>query len=148
MGILILSNWRQQLLRFGSKQSLQWHHNGRDGVSNHQPHDYLFSRLFRRRWKKTSKFRVTGLCAGSSPVTGEFPAQRASNAENASIWWRHHDTMKNRRSSIIILALSLPATPEIIVVTTSGATMQWRQSWNHNNFMVSVLSMRCSNRVS
>ena len=25
-----------------------------------------------------------------SPVTGEFPAQRASNAENVSIWWRHH----------------------------------------------------------
>ena len=28
---------------------------------------------------------------GNSPVTGEFPAQRASNAENVSIWWRHHD---------------------------------------------------------
>ena len=27
---------------------------------------------------------------GISPVTGEFPAQRASNAENVSIWWRHH----------------------------------------------------------
>ena len=25
-----------------------------------------------------------------SPVTGEFPAQRASNAENVSIRWRHH----------------------------------------------------------
>ena len=44
----------------------------------------------RRRSKKTSKLRVTGLCEGNSPVTGEFPAQRASNAENASIWWRHH----------------------------------------------------------
>ena len=44
----------------------------------------------RRRSKKTSKLRVTGLCAGNSPVTGEFPAQRASNAENGSIWWRHH----------------------------------------------------------
>ena len=27
---------------------------------------------------------------GESPVTGEFPAQRASNAENVSIRWRHH----------------------------------------------------------
>ena len=44
----------------------------------------------RRKSKKTSKLRVTGLCAGNSPVTGEFPAQRASNAENVSIWWRHH----------------------------------------------------------
>ena len=29
------------------------------------------------------------LC-GNSPGTGEFPAQMASNAENVSIWWRHH----------------------------------------------------------
>ena len=41
--------------------------------------------------KKTSKLHVTGLCEGNSPVTGEFPTQRASNAENASIWWHHHD---------------------------------------------------------
>ena len=40
--------------------------------------------------RKISKHRVTGLCAGNSPVTGEFPAQRASNAKNASIWWLHH----------------------------------------------------------
>ena len=26
----------------------------------------------RHRWKKTSKLRVTGLCDGNSPVTGEF----------------------------------------------------------------------------
>ena len=41
--------------------------------------------------KKTSKLRVTGLCEGNSPGTGEFPAQMASYAENVSIWWRHHD---------------------------------------------------------
>ena len=38
--------------------------------------------------KKTSKLRVTALCAGNSPVTGEFPAQRACNADYVSIWWR------------------------------------------------------------
>ena len=70
--------------------TIQWRHNGRESVSNHQPHDCLLNRLFRRRSKRTSKLRVTGLCAGNSPVTGEFPAQRASNAENVSIWWRHH----------------------------------------------------------
>ena len=37
--------------------------------------------------KEISKLCVTGLCEGNSPVTGEFPAQRASNAENISIWW-------------------------------------------------------------
>ena len=70
--------------------SLQWRHNGHDSVSNHQPYDCLLNRLFRRKSKKTSKLRVTGLCAGNSPWTGEFPAQMASNAENVSIWWRHH----------------------------------------------------------
>ena len=70
--------------------SLQWRHNGHDSISNHQPHDCLLNRLFRRRSKKTSKLRVTGLCAGNSPGTGEFPAQMASNVENVSIWWRHY----------------------------------------------------------
>ena len=46
----------------------------------------------RRRSKKTSKLRVSGLCAGNSPVAGEFPAQRSSNAENVSISRRHHAT--------------------------------------------------------
>ena len=44
-----------------------------------------------QRSKKTSKFRVTGLWEGNSPVTGEFHAQRASNAKNVSIWWRYHE---------------------------------------------------------
>ena len=72
-------------------RSLQWRHNGRDSVSNHQPHDCLLNRLFKCRSKETSKLRVTGLCAGNSPGTGGFPAQMASNAENVSIWWRRHD---------------------------------------------------------
>ena len=67
--------------------ALQWRHNGLDGVSNHQPHH---CRLFGRRSKKTSKLHITGLCAGNSPGTGEFPAQITSNAEYASTWWRHH----------------------------------------------------------
>ena len=70
--------------------AVQWRHNLRDGVSKHQSHDCLFNCLFRRRSKKTSKLRVTGL-SGNSPVTGEFPAQMASNTENYSIWWRHHE---------------------------------------------------------
>ena len=67
-----------------------WRHNGRDGVSNHQPQDCLLNHSFRRRSRKTSKLWVTGLCEGNSTVTGEFPAQRASNAESVSIWWRQH----------------------------------------------------------
>ena len=81
---LLHCNWGNR------ETALRWRHNGRDTVSNHQPHDCLLNRLFRRRSKKTSKLRVTGLCAGNSPGTGEFPAQMASNAENVSIWRRHH----------------------------------------------------------
>ena len=54
-------------------------------VSNHRRLDCLLNRLFGRGSKKTSKLRVTGLCEGNSPVTGEFPTQKASNAENVSI---------------------------------------------------------------
>ena len=49
--------------------TVQWRHNGRNGVSNHQPHDCLLNRVFRRRSKKTPKFRFNGLCARNSPVT-------------------------------------------------------------------------------
>ena len=73
--------------------SLQWRYGECDGVSNHQLHDCSLKRLVRRRSKKASKLRVTGLCEENSPVTGEFPAQRASNAENVSIWWRYHDKL-------------------------------------------------------
>ena len=74
--------------------TLQWFYDVRDGVSNHQPHQCLLNRLFRRRSKKTSKLRVTGPCTGNSPVTGEFPAQMTGNAENVSISWRHHDIIE------------------------------------------------------
>ena len=70
--------------------SLQWRYNEPDGVSNHQPHDSLLNLLFRCRSNKTSKLHVAGLCAENSLVTGDFIAQRANNAENVSIWWRHY----------------------------------------------------------
>ena len=47
--------------------SLHWRRNDHYGVSNNQPHGCLLNRLFRRRSKKTSKLRVTGLCVGNSP---------------------------------------------------------------------------------
>ena len=97
--VVILLNWIVLALGWFGKRncspyarvtSLLWRHNGPDGISNHQPHDCLLNRLFGHRSKKTSKLCVTGLCAGNSPETGEFPAQMASNAEDVSIWWRHH----------------------------------------------------------
>ena len=78
---------RVQRLR---RHPLQWRHNEHDGVTNHQPHECLLNRLFRRRSKERSKLCVTGLWGENTPATGEFPAQRASNAENVSLCWRHH----------------------------------------------------------
>ena len=59
---------------------------------------YSINRLFRCRSKKTSKLCITGLCVGNSLVTGEFPTQRASNTENVSIWWHHHELIQFDKS--------------------------------------------------
>ena len=72
---------------YGSGYSLEWHHNGAM-ASQISSLTIVYSR---RRSKKISKLRVTGLCAVNSPLTGEFHAQRASNEENVSIWWRHQE---------------------------------------------------------
>ena len=39
-----------------------------------------------------------------SPVTGEFPAQKASNAETVSIWWRHHDFTNRENCNNILVS--------------------------------------------
>ena len=43
--------------------------------------------------KENSKAPRHWLCAWNSPMTSEFPAQKASYTENVSIWWRHHDSL-------------------------------------------------------
>ena len=78
--------------------TLQWRHNNRHGVSNHQPHGCLLNGLFKRRSKKTSQICVTGLCEGNSmlpvnsphkgPVTRKmFPSDDViMNIWNALLW--------------------------------------------------------------
>ena len=56
-------------VKFMIKKSLAWYHNERDGVSNNRRLVCFLNRLFKRRSKKTSKLRVTGLCEGNPPVT-------------------------------------------------------------------------------
>ena len=126
--------------------SLRWRHNERDSVSNYQPHDCLLNRLFRRRSKKTSKLRVTGLCVGNSPGTGEFPAQMASYAENVSIWWRHH---VSRLSSQIEWRHTSATAPKITPVfkLTTNRTLQlritnpWRVDFPHTGPVMKRISM-------
>ena len=70
-------------------------------------HSMVWSRC---RSKKTSKLRDHGLCERNSPVTSEFPAQRASNAENVSIWWRHHGYSSFLRlQSVTVLLVTFTA---------------------------------------
>ena len=56
--------------------ALLWHQNGCGGVSNQQPHDCLLKHLFRRRSKKTSKLRVTGLFWGPVNSPHKWPVTR------------------------------------------------------------------------
>ena len=93
----------------GSLNSLRWRHNGHDGVSNHQPHHCLLNRLFGCRWTKTSKLRVTGLCAGNSPVNSHTNGHLRGKF---FLWWRHHvavrsDILRSLWSSEILRDLSL-----------------------------------------
>ena len=137
-------------------QSLQWRHNGRDGVSDHQPYDCLLNRFFRRRSKKTSKLRVTGLCVGNSPVTGEFPAQRASNAETVSIWWHHHAKLIDRRECLILFTISIECITKPwhfpfyrhFVSVTSAIAFANGQWWGAVIFVIVASLNKLSNKQS
>ena len=67
--------------------------------SNHQPHECLLNRLFIQAQIKFN-IKAPRHWPLRGEITGEFPAQRANNAENDSIWWRHHGACR------IILSLS------------------------------------------
>ena len=45
----------------------------------------VYSIVYSSADQRRHQSRVTGLYAGNSPVTGEFPVQLTSNAENVSI---------------------------------------------------------------
>ena len=97
--------------------------------------DCLLGRLFRRRLKKTSKLRVTGHCAGNSQVTCEFPAQRASNAENVSIWWRHRAKSSPRNGcqanvQIVVVKSLLPAGMTVYIIPLIYGV--WNSHLYHN----------------
>ena len=93
------------------------------------PASWLFIRPFvKAQIKKISELHVIGLC-----VTLGFPAQRASNVENVSICWRHHEsydwpiTLANSRSQCVsfvnILLLSLIYYP---LLPLKDLTMMWQ----------------------
>ena len=78
--------------------------------------DCLLNHLFRRRSKKTAKLRVTGLYEGNWPVTHLWiPAHRASNAENVSIWWRHHaQNLTDDQSTLVLLTWGIEPIDKLV----------------------------------
>ena len=97
-----MSSWCKKIRR-----ALQWRHNKCDGVSNHQPYDRvtIYSGADQRKLQRN---RVTGLSAGNSPMTGEFPAQKARDAETLSIWLHHHGYRLSWTVSCRDLMLRIP----------------------------------------
>ena len=85
----------------GHKSTLQWRHTERHGVSKYRRLEHLLNRL---QIKEKTKLRVNGLYEGNPPVTGGFPSQKASDAENVSIWWRHHGDMFYSNLELVLQA--------------------------------------------
>ena len=139
--IFVLSSQRNFYSQCTLNASLQWRHKGHGVVSNHQSRQYFLNRLFGRRSKKTSKLRVTGLCAGDSPGAGEFPAQMASNAENVSIWWRHHVCPPYYLSAAFILNRDTISIQEIVSVLWWLKPLRW-----HLKLGIIAILMPLSNR--
>ena len=112
--------------------------------------------------EKTAKLRVTGLCEGNSLVTGEFHAQRTSNAENVSIWWHHHGqsrpfcklTTATHRCSIsdyvtvyirfylMLIVISLNGDPVVVISVFNMDAHQWPKNlyWAECYYFVSFAS--------
>ena len=88
---------------------LHWRHNDHGGVSNHQPHGCLLNRLFRRRSKKTSKLRITGLCADNSPGIA-IPGKTVFLIETPP-WWSFHYGECDTKTGSIIPCCCIPKKP-------------------------------------
>ena len=89
--ILLPTGWlKMSAFPLTSLVSLMLCLDGHEGLSNYQPHDCLLNRLLRHSQRKHQSSVSLAFVCGDSPVTGEFPTQRASNVENFSIWWCHH----------------------------------------------------------
>ena len=69
-------------------ETVQWRHKERDGVSKH--HQRLH--CLRNCWFRCIPKKKNQRSASLASVTGEFPVQKATSAENVYIWWHHHDS--------------------------------------------------------
>ena len=118
-------------------------YSGVDKKNIKAPRHWPFVRRIHRPPVKAPRYWP--LCGEFSPVAGEFPAQMASNAENVSIWWRHHDTVLSGCDYI-----SLPQTMllyyfccsiDLYIVCCKTKTIAVKQLPNDINTMMSRTSL-------
>ena len=109
---------------------------------------------------KTPKLRITGFCVWNSPVTGEFPAQMASNAENVSIWWRHHGVCSSISlgNNLILFNSLVPLTPYNVRKLDQQWSRQWLVAWRrqtlrltnidfYQDMKIASITMRCDEDI-
>ena len=106
--------------------TLQWRHNESSGVSNHRRRHCLLNRFFRRRSKKSSKLRVTGLCEGNPTVTGICP------------WQMFPSVIMNNGKSIVVSHLKFAR------ALAWNRHYQWETKghWNHGDlWLISLYTL-------
>ena len=102
-----------------SSLSLQWRHIGRDNVSNHQPHDYLLNRLFKRGSKKNQSSASLAFVGGGGgiyrwPVNS--PHKGPVTRKMFPFWLRHHVELGcHRRYRITSSLAQVVALPQLRV---------------------------------
>ena len=106
--------------------TLLWRHNDHDGVSHHQPHGCLLNRWFRRRSKKTSKLRVTGLCVGNSPGPVNSPHKGPVTRK----MFPFDDVIMFWSNEVNVTLIGLPQTSPDTTNLTLGASFTYRYQLN------------------
>ena len=132
--------------------ALRWRHNGLDSVSNHQPHDCLLNRLFKRRSKKTSKLCVTGLWAENhrGPVNSphKWPVTwKMFPFDDVIMDYRHHRAQSSKPQAPLSPSnwsalYEVSARQSWAEYSSRPKTDSRHQGWTIKDF--SVLSEMCS----
>ena len=79
--------WRQW--RSDNSMPLQWYRNKRDGVSDHQPHDFFYSNVYSGTDEREHQSSASlAFVRGIHRSTVNSPHKRSET--RVSIWWRHH----------------------------------------------------------
>ena len=101
MGIPILGK-DGLYIETGPRSTLHWYHN--DTVASQITsltvvYSIVYSGTDQRNIKAPRHWPLCGEFTG----TGEFPVKMACNAENGSIWWRHHELWPRHQTSPLSL---------------------------------------------